>query len=116
MWSALVLIIFSGLFWRTQQLAKTRTMSDQTGATLQLTVQPDELRVENGRLQLSGKTSAGQTVQGQYFSDDQALLQSLQLKQTTKMLVHGDISQPQPATNDNEFDFRQYQRLSLIHI
>ncbi|WP_225362392.1 DNA internalization-related competence protein ComEC/Rec2 [Secundilactobacillus silagei] len=110
MWSALVLIIFSGLFWRTQQLAKTRTMSDQTGATLQLTVQPDELRVENGRLQLSGKTSAGQTVQGQYFSDDQALLQSLQLKQTTKMLVHGDISQPQPATNDNEFDFRQYQR------
>lgn len=74
-----------------------------------LTVQPDELRVEEGRIQLSGRTSDGRTIQGQYFSDDQAQLESLRLKKTTQMLVHGDIGQPPPATNANEFDFRQYQ-------
>ncbi len=108
-WTALVLLIFSGLFWRTQRLEQARTLPDQTGASVELTVQPDELRVEEGRLQLSGRTSDGKTIQGQYFSDDQRLLQSLQIKKTTTMLVHGDISRPQPATNANEFDFRQYQ-------
>ncbi|WP_369688574.1 DNA internalization-related competence protein ComEC/Rec2 [Secundilactobacillus mixtipabuli] len=108
-WTALVLFIFSGLFWHTQRLEKVRTMPDQTGTSLQLTVQPDELRVEQGRIQLSGKLSDGRTIQGQYFSDDQAMLQKLQIKKTAKLLVHGDISRPQPATNANEFDFRQYQ-------
>lgn len=108
-WAALVLVIFSGLFWQTQRRIKDQTMADQTGASLMLTVQPDELRVEEGRIQLSGRTSDGRTVQGQYFSDDQAQLEKLRLKKTTQMLAHGDIGQPPPATNANEFDFRQYQ-------
>ncbi len=104
-----MLFIFSGLFWQTQQRAKMNTMPDQTGASLQLTVHPDELRVEEGRIQLSGHTDDGRTIQGQYFSDDQTQLERLRINQTTKMLIHGDISRPQPATNANEFDFRQYQ-------
>ncbi|NLR17647.1 DNA internalization-related competence protein ComEC/Rec2 [Lactobacillus sp. LC28-10] len=84
-------------------------MPDQTGASLQLTVQPDDLRVEDGRIQLSGRTNDGRTIQGQYFSDDQELLQTFHLKKKTRILVHGDLLRPQPATNANEFDFRQYQ-------
>ncbi len=71
-------------------------------------------RVEEGRLQLSGRTSDGKMIQGQYFSDDQRLLQSLQIKKTTTMLVHGDISRPQPATNANELIFASIKPIKGI--
>lgn len=101
-WTALVLFIFSGLFWHTQRLEKVRTMPDQTGATLQLTVQPDELRVEQGRIQLSGKLPDGRTIQGQYFSDDQAMLQKLQIKKRLSywfMAIYRDPNRRLMLTN-----------------
>ncbi|MTV81352.1 DNA internalization-related competence protein ComEC/Rec2 [Secundilactobacillus folii] len=108
-WAAVSIIFFGVWFWHTQQAAISNTMPDQTGKTLILKVQPDELRIEAGRLQLSGKTADGQTIQGQYFADDQAELDRYRLTKTAIVQVHGDISQPPPATNANEFDFRQYQ-------
>lgn len=37
-WAALALLIFSGLFWRMQHLEKARTLPDQTGVSIALTV------------------------------------------------------------------------------
>lgn len=106
--TAIGALLICGWFWHCRQSEQRLTLPDQANATMLLVIQPDEFRIEKGRIQFRGHLSDGRVIQGQYFSKEKENLQRFKFDKTTSVLVTGELGRPLPATNASEFDYRRY--------
>lgn len=106
--AGMVLVGFGGWFYHQQQLMATGHLPTTTRTQLIVQVQPDDVRIGPDSVQLRGKLPSGYWIEGRFYADN-SQLEAYRLRQTSQMMLTGDVDRYAPATNVNEFDFGAYQ-------
>ncbi len=95
-----------GRCWLQIQHQQKQTLVTEKTGTYQVTVLPDQWRVNGNFAQATGKYQNQKVLVQLFLTSKQQQRELMTVTQPVRLQIHGKISPLLPATNQNQFDYR----------
>ncbi|QLL70303.1 DNA internalization-related competence protein ComEC/Rec2 [Lactobacillus sp. 3B(2020)] len=99
-----------GRCWLQIQHQQKQTLATEKTGTYQVTVLPDQWRVNGNFAQATGKYQNQKVLVQLFLTSQQQQRELMAVTQPVCLQIHGKISPLLPATNQNQFDYRFYKQ------